>query len=499
MKNYSLSHLSDQSLVRDLAALVKQDRMTTADLLAHIAEVDARELYLPAAYPSMFAYCVGKLRLSEDAALNRIRASRIAREIPAIFAALAEGRLYLGSILLLKPYLTAQTAEELLQAAACRSKSEVEKLLAERFPRPAMPTRLQVIPPCSQALTSDQLAPGRVGNELELAPGRVEIGREPAPGRVADDLLREPAGNGATRSKMTPLAPELYVLQVTIGQSAHDQLRQAQALLSHQIPSGDIAQVLERALGVLVRQLEKRKFAATSKPRAGGRPSQNPRRIPARVKRAVWQRDRGQCSFVSDTGLRCSSRKFLEFDHLDEVARGGEASVSRIRLLCRAHNQFAAGRTFGPEFMRRKRQAAAEARKEAKAAAAAHEAPASAPPPVLGRADVTPANATTPTLLPVGTLSATDWRAIATQRAREAARSQRGPSDDDDRDVTPWLRRLGVRAADARRAAEYCEHIPDAPLEERVRVALSCLAPQSARFVAPPRADAMARKPLNGA
>jgi hypothetical protein len=46
--------------------------------LAHIAEVDERRLYLEAAYPSMFAYCVGALRFSEDAAYKRIQAARAA-------------------------------------------------------------------------------------------------------------------------------------------------------------------------------------------------------------------------------------------------------------------------------------------------------------------------------------------------------------------------------------------------------------------------------------
>ena len=73
MCTYSLSHLSDGALLRDLAALVAQDRATTARLLAHIAECDARRLYLPAAYPSMFAYCVHELRLSEDAATSASR------------------------------------------------------------------------------------------------------------------------------------------------------------------------------------------------------------------------------------------------------------------------------------------------------------------------------------------------------------------------------------------------------------------------------------------
>ena len=87
MSSYSLSHLSDSVLLRDLAVLIAQDRATTAALLAHLAEVDARKLYLPAAHPSMFSYCIHELRLSEDAAYKRIQAARMARQFPAIFTA----------------------------------------------------------------------------------------------------------------------------------------------------------------------------------------------------------------------------------------------------------------------------------------------------------------------------------------------------------------------------------------------------------------------------
>ena len=83
MSTYSLSHLTDGVLLRDLAALVARDRTTTAALLAHLAEVDARRLYLPAAHPSMFSYCVHELRLSEETAHKRIRAARAARQFPA--------------------------------------------------------------------------------------------------------------------------------------------------------------------------------------------------------------------------------------------------------------------------------------------------------------------------------------------------------------------------------------------------------------------------------
>jgi len=65
---------------------------------------------------------------------------------------------------------------------------------------------------------------------------------------------------------------------------------------------------------------------------------------------------------LSEGGHRCEATNPLEFDHVLEVARGGEATVAGVRLLCRAHNQHAAERTFGAEFMRHKRAAAAEGR-----------------------------------------------------------------------------------------------------------------------------------------
>ena len=104
MRAYRLTHLSDPVLLRDLAALVAQDRITTAEMLAHIAEVDARRLYLAAAHPSMLSYCVHELGLSEDSALKRIQAARTARQFPAIFDAVAEGRLHLSAVGLLAPH-----------------------------------------------------------------------------------------------------------------------------------------------------------------------------------------------------------------------------------------------------------------------------------------------------------------------------------------------------------------------------------------------------------
>src|SRR5436309_10927850 len=97
--------LADDVLLRDLVTHLAHERSSTADVLAHIAEVDARKLYLPAGYASMYAYCVGKLRLSEDAAWKRLQAAHAARRCPGVFVALAEGRLHLSAVVLLAPHV----------------------------------------------------------------------------------------------------------------------------------------------------------------------------------------------------------------------------------------------------------------------------------------------------------------------------------------------------------------------------------------------------------
>jgi hypothetical protein len=112
MRDYRLTHLRDEVLLHDLAGLIVQDRAITATLLAHIAEVDARNLYAPAGFASMFAYCVGELRLSEDAAAKRIQAARAARRFPLLLETVAEGRLHLSGICLLAPHLTEENAAE---------------------------------------------------------------------------------------------------------------------------------------------------------------------------------------------------------------------------------------------------------------------------------------------------------------------------------------------------------------------------------------------------
>ena len=374
MKTYSLKHLSGRAVRSGLTGLATLDRDTTAKLLAYIAEFDARKLFVPDGYPSMFACCVGALHMSEDIAYKRIRAARLALRFPVILEAVATGRLHLSGVVLLAPYLVEATSAELIVAATHKTRAGIEQLLAERFPRSDLPTLVQAIEPACQ------LAPGPVGmttperaDELAARPvlmgtGTPAVERVQAPAELAVRPVGTPVEMPASsapfasesagvapaplpvvaqhaptpvgdRPRVTPLAPQRFGVQFTMDQGTRDLLCYAQELLGHQVAPGDIAAIFKRALQALVPQLERQKFAATENPRPRQSRSTDPRHIPAPVKRAVWERDGGRCTFVSEAGHRCEARAGLEFDHAQEVARGGTATVSGIRLRCRAHNQ----------------------------------------------------------------------------------------------------------------------------------------------------------------
>ena len=149
---FRLEHVSDDALHAGVKTLAGRCNVLMADLLAHLAEVDARRIYRERACSSLYAYCVYELRLSEDEAQRRTKAARAAREFPVLLEMLAQGAIHLTGLLLVAPYLTRENHTELLARARFRTKREIEHLVAEISPRPDVPARIE------------PLGPGRVAN-----------------------------------------------------------------------------------------------------------------------------------------------------------------------------------------------------------------------------------------------------------------------------------------------------------------------------------------------
>jgi hypothetical protein len=353
MKSYALPHRHGDDSLRAASAHAVFERDGRDLLVIDIAEIDARRIYCQAGYPSIVSYCVEELGLSRKAALHRIHVARVAWRLPAILAALAERRLGLTTASLLAKHATKDNVEELVAIAEKSTKEELRGILAERFPKQDLFARTAREQP--SLLRMDE--PGAPSGDQPRWDGIDELGRA-APEREMErrsSAIQEP-------QRPVEILPERFLLKLALERKTHEKLQQARQLLGHQVPSGDLAEILDRVLDVFIARAEKRKFAATSKPRGRETPEpRNGRYIPADVKRTVAERDGRQCTFVSASGRRCPARCMLEFDHIEPVALGGRSTAENLRLRCRTHNQYTAELVYGAEFMRAKLERARKA------------------------------------------------------------------------------------------------------------------------------------------
>jgi len=323
--------LSDLDLLARTRELNDQSHRTEADLLVHLGEIDERKLYLEHSFPSMFEFCVGELQFSEDAAYSRITVARAARRLPAMIGALRSGQVHLTGLRLLAPHLTAENDRELLAQAAGKTKSEIQELVAHLAPQPPVAPTIRKLPERPVAVSAEPLA-------LRLDPARASPPREDH------------------RPAIAPLAEETYKVQFTASRALRDKLKRAQDLLRHQLGDGDLAEIVERGLDLLIEKVEKERFAVGRKPRKAVEDcAGNSRNVPDPIRRLVYERDGGRCAFVDEEGRRCPATGWLELDHLDGWARTHEHSPDRMRLLCAAHNQHAADQLYSRPFMDRAR------------------------------------------------------------------------------------------------------------------------------------------------
>src|SRR5688572_7834681 len=146
-------------------------------------------------------------------------------------------------------------------------------------------------------------------------------------------------------------------------------MERAAALLSNRGEQNSIEEIQLRALRLLVERLEKRRFGTPARPAKAAESSQKSsrkpskpsarrsRHIPARIRRAVFERDGARCTHVDATGQRCRETHQLEFHHLVPFALGGEHTPQNLALRCTAHNTLAAELDFGAEHIARQRNA----------------------------------------------------------------------------------------------------------------------------------------------
>src|SRR5262245_11779298 len=263
MDPFVTSHFSHDALLHDLRTIDGRDRMTTAVIISRVAEVQERRLFLREGFASMHAYCVEELHWCEGTASWRIYAAHAARRFPMLYDAIADGRLHLTAVVMLAKYLRSGNVDELVAAATHKSRAAIERLIAERFPKPDVPTTLRPIPtPPAPAITAPP-------TELRQANGSVAA-FSPAPPSCPELVMGSLPAKieaRAPRVEPQPPSPQRYESRCTMDQETYDLLQRARDLMGHQNLRGDGPPELKSALRLLVVHLEKQKYAATDNPR----------------------------------------------------------------------------------------------------------------------------------------------------------------------------------------------------------------------------------------
>lgn len=211
-----------------------------------------------------------------------------------IHGLLASGAVQLSTLELVRDYLTDGNHAELLTAVANKGKREVKALLAARFPQPDVPARIQ-------------------------------------------------------RSRIEPLSEHRFKVEFSASAELVEKLELCRDLMSHAHPGGELEIVVERALDLLLAELQATRLAQTKRPRPANRARSASARITSDVRRRVFERDGLRCTFVSPDGRRCEARAFLQLDHVEPRALGGSNDAGNLRVRCGAHNRLWAEQVFGRE------------------------------------------------------------------------------------------------------------------------------------------------------
>ena len=346
-----LEGLTNKELDRSTVDLVAVENQNVALVIAHLAEISRRKAALEHGYRSLFDYGVRRLGLSEGSVALRIQVANVSRRFPQILSALAEGRISLSVAGRLAPHLREDNVETLLADCAGMTKRAVEEHLVRLKPLPVFEPSIRRLPDAQAGPTP-------------------ELPSQPAP------RPSQPAFPPAPSGLLAPATPELFNFRFSASRDFKLQLERLAEVLGIENPAKNLAEILEKALGLALeakdpeRRLERRlarerrqeEVALKSQSeevesRPGKVETSEPatsRHVPAAVRDRVFQRAGHQCQFTGPDGTRCTARTGLEIEHTVPFAMRPEHDEPGLEILCTPHNRLRAEQAYGARYIHAK-------------------------------------------------------------------------------------------------------------------------------------------------
>ena len=313
---------------RRLADLLHRERGATADFLVALAEFDRSRLWVQLGHACLFDFLHRELGLSRGAAHYRKVAAQLVQRYPEMVEPLRAGKLCITVVLEVARVITPENSAVVLPQFFHRSKQEAKAIAVEICPAVVIPRR-------------------EVVTELPLVSSS-RSGRVQPVERVETHPVQ--GATPAAPMQLDPLTPNLQRLHMTVSRQFVDKLDAARKGQGHAQPGASAEKVIEAALDLLLAKQAKRR-AEVKRPQTNPRPSKNPGHVPAAVRREVWSRDEGKCTWPLDSGGTCGSTLRLEIDHVVPRGRGGPSTIDNCRLTCAMHNQLAARQVYGDDWM----------------------------------------------------------------------------------------------------------------------------------------------------
>lgn len=302
-----------QQELRDLAERAKAlhitERLISLESVTLVGELERRNAAVNMSMTSeQFAAYVA---LTPNQYWKRAQAARVVHFFPQALDMVKAGETQVSHLALISPKITQANADLLLTEIKNRSKRDVEALLSQ-------------VTPDGRLLDRE----GQVELRIKLTKSQLKI----------LDRAREVLSHGG----QVPCLSDVVLKALDDLLEKRDPMRKAErathrrAKSEHPSPGKDA---------------ESRMLAATLHSSPGKDERTKRPSVPAGIRHEVWLRDAGQCTWTHAEGHRCTERSMLELDHIKMWCKGGEHRAENLTLRCRRHNQFAAMKKLGRNFM----------------------------------------------------------------------------------------------------------------------------------------------------
>jgi hypothetical protein len=291
-----LKTISNFELRHNTKTLVKKEVLIGIEVLQHLREIDSRKSFAQWGYSNLYSYCTEELKYSRGSAHRRIASMKLLREVPELEPKIESGELNVSPLSQAHTFFN----QEERQLGKTYSTEEKKEILSE-----------------IEGKSSDQ----------------------------TERLLKEKSPEQKRPEKKRAINAKETEIRFTADQKLMEKLERLKNLMGHKSCAQTYAGLFEELADLALKKLDPMEKPVEVPPLETG---SSTRTIPTKLKRAIWQRDQGQCSYVEpESGKRCTSKHALQYEHIIPFGKGGQSSFENLKLLCQNHNRLTAIQVYG--------------------------------------------------------------------------------------------------------------------------------------------------------